>query len=130
MGMLQNRNPPNVPLAPGQYDRSYQDQLANVLRLFFNEINAVQKLNLAGLNLDLKTLPTDADFNSLRLGDVYRDTQDGTQLGSQMLRVKTSLDVVNLAGIPATGAVGTVTTTKSVGLTGVSADGAVGTVTT
>jgi hypothetical protein len=26
----------------------------------------------------------------LRLGDVYRDTQDGVQDGSQMLRIKTS----------------------------------------
>lgn len=78
MGMLQNRNPPNVPLAPGQYDRLYQDQLANVLRLFFNEINAVQKLNLAGLNFDLKTLPTDADLANLRAGDVYRDTVDNS----------------------------------------------------
>jgi hypothetical protein len=42
------------------------------------------------LNLNLETLPTEADFASLRLGDVYRDTQDGVQDGSQMLRIKTS----------------------------------------
>jgi hypothetical protein len=88
MGMLQNRNAPNLPLAPEQYNRAYMDQLNNVLRVFFNEINAVQNLSLAGLNLDLKTLPTDADFANLREGDVYRDTQDGTQVGSQMLRIK------------------------------------------
>jgi hypothetical protein len=44
----------------------------------------------ATLNLNLDTLPTDADFADLRLGDVYRDTQDGVQDGSQMLRIKTS----------------------------------------
>jgi hypothetical protein len=44
----------------------------------------------ATLNLNLETLPTEADFASLRLGDVYRDTQDGVQDGSQMLRIKTS----------------------------------------
>jgi len=50
------------------------DSLSNVIRLFFNTINTVQQLNLASLNLDLKTLPTDADVANLRLGDVYRDT--------------------------------------------------------
>jgi hypothetical protein len=44
----------------------------------------------ATLNLNIETLPTDADLPNLRLGDVYRDTQDGVQDGSQMLRIKTS----------------------------------------
>jgi hypothetical protein len=74
MGMLQNQNSPNVPAAPLQYDQAFMDQYTNVLRLFFNQINAVQQLNLAKLNLDLGTLPTDADVANLRLGDVYRDT--------------------------------------------------------
>jgi hypothetical protein len=67
------------------------DALSNVLRLFFNNVNTVQNLNLASLNLNLDTLPTDADLANLRLGDVYRDTQDGVQATSQMLRIKTSL---------------------------------------
>ena len=33
--------PPNLPLAPEQYERRYGDQLANVLRLFFNRISGV-----------------------------------------------------------------------------------------
>jgi hypothetical protein len=44
----------------------------------------------ATLNLNLETLPTEADLPNLRLGDVYRDTQDGVQATSQMLRIKTS----------------------------------------
>ena len=108
MPMLQNRTPPNIPQAPAQYDLTYMNALSNVIRLFFNEINAVQQLNLASLNLDLRTLPTDADFNNLRLGDVYRDTQDGTQPGSQMLRIKTATNVVYLTGTGANAAVGTV----------------------
>jgi hypothetical protein len=67
------------------------DAFSNVLRLFYNNVNAVQNLNLASLNLDLRTLPTEADLANLRLGDVYRDTQDGVQATSQMLRIKTSL---------------------------------------
>lgn len=129
MPMLQNRTPPNIPQAPAQYDLTYMNALSNVIRLFFNEINAVQQLNLASLNLDLRTLPTDADFNNLRLGDVYRDTQDGTQPGSQMLRIKTATNTVYLTGAGAVGSVGSVGAVKTVGLTGISGAGAVGTVT-
>jgi hypothetical protein len=74
MGMLNTRNPPNLPLAPKEYDAVYMSKLLNVLRLYFSDINAVQILNLAGLNLSLTTLPTEADIATLRLGDVYRDT--------------------------------------------------------
>ena len=91
MSMLQNRASPNIPQAPAQYDLSYMNALSNVIRLFFNNINTVQQLNLASLNLDLQTLPTEADLPNLRLGDVYRDTQDGVQATSQMLRIKTSM---------------------------------------
>jgi hypothetical protein len=31
--------PPNLPLAPTQYDSRYQEQLNNVLRLYFNQLN-------------------------------------------------------------------------------------------
>lgn len=30
---------PNLPLAPNQWDRQYQDQFANVLRLYFNQLS-------------------------------------------------------------------------------------------
>jgi len=145
VAMLQNRSAPNIPQAPPQYDVAYMNSLSNVIRLFFNTINTVQQLNLASLNLDLRTLPTDADFNNLRLGDVYRDTQDGVQAGSEMLRIKTASNVVFLTGVRAvgsvgavgapaggvasSGSVGSVSPTRSVGISGVSAAGAVGTVT-
>ena len=32
---------PNLPLAPEQWDRRYQDQFANVLRLYFNQLSGV-----------------------------------------------------------------------------------------
>lgn len=74
MPLLQNQNPPNVPLAPTNYDQGYMNQFANVLRLFFNQINAIQHLSLAALNLNSKSLPTELDYANLRIGDVYRDT--------------------------------------------------------
>jgi hypothetical protein len=55
----------------------------NVLYLFFQQINAVQPINIARLNIDLKTLPTQADLADLRTGDVYRDTS-----ASNVLKVK------------------------------------------
>jgi len=127
MGMLQNQPAPNLPLAPNEYDAVYMSQLANVLRLYFNQINAVQRLNLAGLNIDINTLPTDADLPNLRFGDVYRDTQGGTaQSSSNALRIKVPIE---LLGVQGTGAVGTVGVTKTIELTGVSGVGAVGTMT-
>lgn len=128
--MLQNRSAPNIPQAPAEYDQAYMNSLSNVIRLFFNNINTVQQLNLAAMNLDLRTLPTDADFETLREGDVYRDTQGGTlQTGTNVLRIKVP---VSLPGVQASGSVGNVgpvggTMTRS--LTGVSGSGAVGTVT-
>jgi hypothetical protein len=85
-----NATPPNLPLAPDEYERRYQDQLNNVLRLYFNQISNPGNMGGATLNLNLDTLPTEADLPNLRLGDVYRDTQDGIQATSQMLRIKTS----------------------------------------
>ena len=128
--MLQNRASPNIPQAPAEYDQAYMNALSNVIRLFFNSINTVQQLNLAAMNLDLRTLPTDADFVNLREGDVYRDTVGGTALsGTNVLRIKVP---IALPGVQASGAVGNVgpvggTMTRS--LTGVSGSGAVGTVT-
>ena len=85
-----NATPPSLPLAPTEYESRYFSQLNNVLRLYFNQLSNPGDMGGATLNLNLATLPTDADLPNLRLGDVYRDTQDGVQANSQMLRIKTS----------------------------------------
>lgn len=121
-----NIAPPNLPLAPEQYDRHYQEQLNNVLRLFFTRLNNPGAMGGTTLNLNLATLPTDADLPTLRIGDVYRDTQDGVQSTSQMLRIKVPTE---LLGVQGTGAVGSVGGTVTLALTGISSSGAVGTVT-
>jgi hypothetical protein len=38
MGVISNVAPPNLPIAPQEYERRYQDQFSNVLRLFFNSV--------------------------------------------------------------------------------------------
>jgi hypothetical protein len=85
-----NATPPSLPLAPEQYESRYFSQLNNVLRLYFNQLSNPGDMGGSTLNLNLATLPTETDLPNLRLGDVYRDTQDGVQDTSQMLRIKTS----------------------------------------
>jgi hypothetical protein len=74
MADIRNTTPPNLPLAPEEYTRQYQDQLNNVLRLYFNLLAAPQSFAVLGLNFDLERMPTEADVATLRTGDVYRDT--------------------------------------------------------
>lgn len=80
MGLLANRAPPNPPLPPAEYNKAYFDRLVNILNLFFQQINAVQPISIGQLNIDIKTLPTDADYVNLRSGDVYRDVGAGNAL--------------------------------------------------
>ena len=44
MGIVSGLAQPNLPIAPSSYERAYQDQFSNALRLFFanitNELNA------------------------------------------------------------------------------------------
>jgi hypothetical protein len=83
-----NISPPNLPLAPEQYQRQYQDQLNNVLRLFFSRLSNPGDMGGASLNLNIASLPTQANLATLRIGDVFRDTTTGST--SQILRIKTS----------------------------------------
>ena len=125
-----NVTPPNLPLAPEAYQRYYQDQLNSILRLFFNQLSNPGDMGGTSLNLNLETLPTDADYLSLRLGDVYRDTQGGTlQTGTNLLRIKVPIELFGVQGTGAVGSVGPVGGTITRSLTGVSSTGAVGTVT-
>ena len=124
-----NVRPPNLPLAPEEYQRFYQDQLNSILRLFFAQLNNPGDMGGTTLNLNIATLPTEADLPALRVGDVYRDTKDGVQATSQMLRIKVPVDLTGVQGTGAVGSVGAVGGTITKGITGVTSTGAVGTVT-
>jgi hypothetical protein len=82
-----NATQPSLPLAPEEYSSLYQSQLNNVLRLFFNQLTNPGDMGGATLNLNINTLPTSADFDTLRSGDVYRDISGGTAT-SYPLRIK------------------------------------------
>jgi hypothetical protein len=94
---LKNVVQPRLPAAPDQYDRQYMEQLINVLRLYFNQLDnaspaifasqgvgsttvpVVSALTCAQPDLTVPgatkvSLPTQADFARLRAGDIYYDT--------------------------------------------------------
>lgn len=75
-----NTSPPRLPSAPSEYNVSYMSQMLNVLNLFFQQLSAVQPINIAQLNIDVVTLPTESNLANLRVGDVYRDVAAGNVL--------------------------------------------------
>jgi hypothetical protein len=94
---------PNLPIAPVEYSQQYQDQLNNVLRLYFsqldnpgpsamstqrNVVNGQPKI-IAALNFSQAnatsgartvSIPTQVDLAYLRTGDVYMDTSNANVL--------------------------------------------------
>jgi hypothetical protein len=99
---------PRLPAAPVEYDQRFMDQLTNILRLYFTQLDnaspmlaASQGIGTAGVVSALTfavpdpanpgqfkiSLPTQADFANLRHGDVYYDTSGGAAT-SYPLRIK------------------------------------------
>lgn len=80
--MFGNTTAPRLPDPPGGQapDGAYMSQLLNAFRLFHNSLLGIQQVNASRLNIDLKTLPTEADIADLRDGDVYVDTTAGDVL--------------------------------------------------
>ena len=71
---------PNLPLAPVEYSQQFQDQLNNVLRLYFAQLDSPTLSAASGLVLDVDRLPTQADVATIRAGTVYRDSTAGNVL--------------------------------------------------
>ena len=95
-----NVTAPRLPTATQEYDPVFINQLTNVLRLYFNQLDNAgpmagsTQLNgtdfVAGLSFlpnpgtATPSLPTQADLANLRVGDIYYDTS-----ASNVLKVKT-----------------------------------------
>jgi len=65
--------PPNLPLAPTQYNSAYQEQFNNVLRLYFNQLNKIVGQLMASettLPVSIGGTNTDA-FGRLRVSQPY-----------------------------------------------------------
>ena len=97
---------PRLPAAPIEYDARFIDQLTNILRLYFTQLdnaspivassqavgtaNVVTGLTFSQPNSSgqfVISLPTQADFANLRPGDIYYDTSGGVAT-SYPLRIK------------------------------------------
>lgn len=78
MSLFSIGSPPRLPDAPLEYDSSYMSKLLNTINLYFQNTNAVQPINIAQLNINVDTLPTQTSLANLRVGDVYRDTATNT----------------------------------------------------
>jgi hypothetical protein len=75
--------PPVLGDAPEQYERGYFNRLILELKGYFDRANAPVPGNLATLNINTKTLPTQASLATLKSGDVYVDTS-----ASYVLKIK------------------------------------------
>lgn len=80
MGLFSTITPPSLPNPPPGPEGVYVGQLNNILRMFFKGITGVQPINIAALNIEVGTLPTQTSLATLRSGDVYRDTTAGNVL--------------------------------------------------
>lgn len=70
---LSQVTPPNLPLAPRDYDSVYQEQLNNVLRLYFNQLNKiVGQLVASNTEVPISFPPTALDaFGRQRVSQPY-----------------------------------------------------------
>ena len=135
---------PALPLAPLEYSHQYQDQLNNILRLYFSQLDnpgtiagsterippstVIAALNFSQINQNNQqsvSFPTEADAaaGSLRVGDVYYDRTAGNVLKI----LAEPIVVAGLTGVSSVAAVSAMT--RGADLSGVSGAGAVGTVT-
>lgn len=89
---------PNLPIAPVEYSQQYQDQLNNVLRLYFSQLDnpgpsaastqrngntVISALNFSQANATgarVVSLPTQADLANITVGSVYVDTSNANVL--------------------------------------------------
>jgi len=89
---------PNLPIAPVEYNQQYQDELNNVLRLYFAQLDnagpsaaatrrgndqVISALNFSEVNATnarVLSLPNQTELAKLRVGDVYVDLTAGNVL--------------------------------------------------
>jgi hypothetical protein len=98
----ENVVPPNLPVAPVDYQQRYQDQFANVLRLFFTRLTS--KVNApvphgSFYDTTTQTNPVASAVNLMRLNSVYgsnNDTQYAIKKNTDRIYI-TQAGVYNIA---------------------------------
>ena len=86
---LQRVTPPNLPLAPLQYNQDYHEQYSNVLRLYFNQLNKIVG--------QLKTGSGSIDGSGIRLpyGAFSSDQDQTTTANTATLMTLNTTDFAN-----------------------------------
>jgi hypothetical protein len=109
MSNLRGTKAPSLPFGTQEYNRNYQDQLLNILRLYFNEIDAFTQTASVPLSGTTANRPA----INLSVGQVYFDTTlgspiwwSGTQWISPIQIINRAISVSSVSG---TGSIGTVT---------------------
>ena len=64
---------PNLPLGTEEYERRYQDQFTNVLRLYFNQVDNFSQ----GINVPQNGTTANRPITFLQVGQFYFDTTLG-----------------------------------------------------
>ena len=66
MGLFSTVKAPALPNPVSEkVDHQYIINLLGILRLYFTKLDAVQQLNIVGLNIDIARFPTQADLANL-----------------------------------------------------------------
>ena len=87
--------PPNLPLAPTGYDSRYQDQLNNVLRLYFNQLNKI---------IDQLRVDVTADGSLIQFPNGSFHQDGTTTLSASITNVSTTpIQVASTASFPSAG---------------------------
>jgi hypothetical protein len=90
--------PPSLLLAPLEYNSQYQDQLNNVLRLYFNQLNKIVGQLQAADNYTVATLPSAATSGAgsrLFVTDATAPTFGSTVVGGGTVNVPVYSDGTN-----------------------------------
>lgn len=64
---------PNLPVSPAQYSKQYQDQISNVFRLYFTQVDNYTQASAIPANGTTANRPT----SNLQIGQFYYDTTLG-----------------------------------------------------
>jgi hypothetical protein len=70
---LLSPSPPNLPIAPAEYNQGYEEQILNALRLYFNQLNNFTNnvvVPVSGTTIQRPTL-------KLQVGQIFYDTTLG-----------------------------------------------------
>jgi hypothetical protein len=87
---VRNLVAPNLPVAPNQYERRYQDQLTNVLRLFFNLVSNsfnAPKPHGSFYDTTTQTNPVPGAVNLMKFDSVYNSGETQFSVNKDTNRV-------------------------------------------